>query len=680
DQAAPASPVELPPPSSSAPSARSTIANLERLIVPIARMLHVRDRFGAPEEAGGDVTAVAARHGLIARPVRMSDARWWPDDSGPLLATRIADGASLALLPSRGGYQCLDGDGMATRIAATDLSRRLEADVWSFVRRPDTAGLPAAMLCGGAGPSMAAAAASALLAAAALLPVTALVLRLPAATPLLVVLPAILALPPLALAEARAAIRAEVERETATVTAMVARLGRLRARFALDVTPEQRMLAQTGVERLLRQAHLAARRLPGQVVTLAICHVLLVLRLPAAALPVAIVAAAGIAVPPLLTLLNSGFRLREAVARRTEAQFLATVIAAWARLRTLDAWTLAADRWRTLARDAQRRRSAAAPLRWVREGWQVILPVAGIALLSDGPVQPTAMSVAIGGLALISAAALGKSAAAWVAAWMAFHPARLLLDGPAEPGRAVGGIGAGEIALDRVSFRYSGTPDLAVADVSLILRPGRIVAITGRSGSGKTTLLNLILGLETPVGGTVCAGGRPLDALDLASWRRGIGAVLQRSRLDLAGTIRSQVAGRADAPEADVWAALRLAGVADAVAARPMGLQSIVEYSGLSGSEQQRLLIARALLRQPWLLVLDEATSAVAEDGQASLFAALRSRAIGCVLVTHRPSAIALADEVMVMRQGRVSFVGPPGTFLNSMAWTAMMRAEAVAR
>jgi ABC-type bacteriocin/lantibiotic exporter with double-glycine peptidase domain len=177
----------------------------------------------------------------------------------------------------------------------------------------------------------------------------------------------------------------------------------------------------------------------------------------------------------------------------------------------------------------------------------------------------------------------------------------------------------------------------------------------GPSGSGKSTLVRLLLGLEEPQHGEILLDGRPLGRLRLDRVRRQIGVVPQNAAL-LAGTLREVIAGGASVTTEQVWSAAVQAAIAADIQALPMGLHTLVSEGGgnLSGGQRQRLAIARALVRQPALLILDEATSALDNLSQAEVSRQLRPLGLTRLVIAHRLSTIRHADRIVVLEAGRI--------------------------
>ena len=210
-----------------------------------------------------------------------------------------------------------------------------------------------------------------------------------------------------------------------------------------------------------------------------------------------------------------------------------------------------------------------------------------------------------------------------------------------------------KITLREVSCSYPGSAPV-LQNLSLTLDPSLCTVISGPSGSGKSTLLRLLLGLKQPSAGEVLIGGVAVDAVDRAHWRGRIAGVFQGIEPDQGTTIRAFLTGFAQIGLDIIWEVLAAMELAHDIARMPMGLQTIIESRTLSGSQQQRLLIARALVRRPVLLVLDEATNAIDDAMLGRLIAWLRQRRIGCIVVTHRPALTAMADQCIVIERGEL--------------------------
>ena len=225
----------------------------------------------------------------------------------------------------------------------------------------------------------------------------------------------------------------------------------------------------------------------------------------------------------------------------------------------------------------------------------------------------------------------------------------------AEETRADPGPLGGRIALRNVSFRYREDGRWILRDIELDIEPGSFVAIVGPSGSGKSTLLRLLLGFETPTRGSVFYDGQDLERLDLRQVRRQIGTVLQTSGL-IPGTLLENIAGTARVSRTQVMDAVAMAGLAEDVAAMPMGLETLVSENAatLSGGQRQRVTIARALLRKPRILLFDEATSALDNRTQAVVSDSLMRLNATRLVIAHRLSTVRDADQIVVIEDGHV--------------------------
>ena len=220
-----------------------------------------------------------------------------------------------------------------------------------------------------------------------------------------------------------------------------------------------------------------------------------------------------------------------------------------------------------------------------------------------------------------------------------------------------------ELRFEGVSFRYGGAERDALAGVDLALPAGGVTALIGPSGAGKSTLADLALGLLAPTGGRVLIDAVPLDGAARRAWRDRVAYVPQDVVL-LHDTVRANLLiADPGASEPRMLAALRAAGVLDVVERLPGGLDGVVGERGtaLSGGERQRIAIARALLRSPDLLILDEATSAVDWQSQRAIGdAVLALRGVTVLLIAHRPGMVALADRVIALVDGKVAEDGSP--------------------
>nr|WP_322714768.1 NHLP bacteriocin export ABC transporter permease/ATPase subunit [Nostoc sp. ChiSLP03a]MDZ8216033.1 NHLP bacteriocin export ABC transporter permease/ATPase subunit [Nostoc sp. ChiSLP03a] len=220
----------------------------------------------------------------------------------------------------------------------------------------------------------------------------------------------------------------------------------------------------------------------------------------------------------------------------------------------------------------------------------------------------------------------------------------------ADPGRL-----SGKLVVDRVTFRYRDDGPLTLDDVNIRAEPGEFIAIVGPSGSGKSTLLRLLLGFELPKSGTIYYDGQDLTSVDVHAVRRQLGVVLQNSRL-MSASIFENIASGALVTMDEAWSAAQMAGLADDVAAMPMQMHTIVSEGGsnLSGGQRQRLLIARALVLKPRILLFDEATSALDNRTQAIVSESLQQLKVTRVAIAHRLSTIQNADRIYVLANGKV--------------------------
>jgi ATP-binding cassette subfamily B protein len=213
-----------------------------------------------------------------------------------------------------------------------------------------------------------------------------------------------------------------------------------------------------------------------------------------------------------------------------------------------------------------------------------------------------------------------------------------------------------------VSFRYPEVEAHAVSDFSLQVKPGETIALVGPSGAGKSTVLNLVIGFIRPTSGAISLDGHDMAALDLRTYRRFVSVVPQESIL-FDGTIRENITyGMTSVSDERIMTALRDANAWEFIEKLPDGVQTQVGEKGarLSGGQKQRLAIARALIRDPRVLILDEATSALDSESEALIQEALERLMKGrtTFVVAHRLSTIRNADRIVAMRAGQIEEVG----------------------
>ncbi|MEU6948110.1 NHLP family bacteriocin export ABC transporter peptidase/permease/ATPase subunit [Streptomyces sp. NPDC046316] len=214
----------------------------------------------------------------------------------------------------------------------------------------------------------------------------------------------------------------------------------------------------------------------------------------------------------------------------------------------------------------------------------------------------------------------------------------------------------GHVELDAVTFGYSPLDAPLLKDFSLSVGPGQQVALVGGSGSGKSTVSRLISGLYTPWEGAIRIDGMPLEDIPRGALAASVSFVDQDVFL-FEGTVRDNIAlWDPSVPDEAVVAALEDAAVYDVVARRPGGIHSRVEQDGrnFSGGQRQRLEIARALVRRPSVMVLDEVTSALDAATEQVIIDNLRRRGCACVVIAHRLSTVRDSDEIVVLDRGTV--------------------------
>jgi ATP-binding cassette, subfamily B, bacterial len=214
---------------------------------------------------------------------------------------------------------------------------------------------------------------------------------------------------------------------------------------------------------------------------------------------------------------------------------------------------------------------------------------------------------------------------------------------------------SGHVLVRNVSFRYAPSAPDAVDDVMLEIQPGQMIGIVGRSGSGKSTLAHLILSLYRPTSGAVFYDGHDLIDLEPTSVRGQLGIVPQNSYL-FGTSVRGNISlTKPDASPDEIERAARLACIHDDIMAMPMGYDTVLSDGGtsISGGQRQRIALARALVHDPAILLLDEATSSLDAVTEAAIYDNLGRLDCTRIVIAHRISTIARADNIVVMHEGR---------------------------
>ena len=220
----------------------------------------------------------------------------------------------------------------------------------------------------------------------------------------------------------------------------------------------------------------------------------------------------------------------------------------------------------------------------------------------------------------------------------------------------------GELEFSGVTVRFEPDSPPALQDVTLSVAAGERIALVGPSGAGKSTMLNLAVGLIRPTSGTVRLDGTDLRWIDLTSYRRHVAVVPQEAVLFRGSVYENVTYGLSDPGPELVARALADANALEFVNALPHGWETMVGERGatLSGGQRQRIAIARALIRDPRVLILDEATSALDTESERLIQASLASLMVGrtTIVVAHRLSTVRGADRIVVFNQGRIVEIG----------------------
>lgn len=218
----------------------------------------------------------------------------------------------------------------------------------------------------------------------------------------------------------------------------------------------------------------------------------------------------------------------------------------------------------------------------------------------------------------------------------------------------------GNIELSNISFKYHDDLPNVINNLSLKINAGEYVAIVGKTGCGKSTLIRLLLGFEKPNKGAIYYDNRDINTADLKSLRSHIGTVMQDSKLFLGDIFSNIVISAPQLTLDDAWEAAEIASIADDIKAMPMGMSTYISEGsgGISGGQKQRLMIARAIVSKPKVLIFDEATSALDNITQKKISDAIDSLKCTRIIIAHRLSTIRNADRIIYLEDGQIKEEG----------------------
>lgn len=640
------------------------------------------------------IASLARLHGLSVRRVRFVVFNWWSLTFGPLLVFRKNSPIPLILTTGASGRRVTDGvTGRVERLRAQELGpvayrfhREAEPEpdgTWRSLRRSVSAAWPEFAR---------ALALSTVAAAASLIPAGLALTLTPASirgtTSLVAITLGVIAVALggglLHYVRDAAILRACGRVELSVMAAFTQRLARLDPALVSRLPAEDLARSLTAAQRLLGRllgepVRHALRSLSG----LGAIAVLALLDLRLAVLG-ALLAMGTLLMPLALTwsgIRSEGAQEREALKSR---RFLLDVLRGLFRLRLLGSAATALDRWTNLHARSQESGRPIENIPSRLAGWRDASLALSLGLVSlawsmfHEPVEAAWLPAIVVLAGMVSAAAsdLGAAMVSYLRSRPLAEQADVLAGTRLEPLAPRNIDRRQPIELRDLSYRYQGTTKRALDSISMRIAPGEFIALTGPSGGGKSTLLRMLVGNDRPETGAVLLGSHEVTPQMRVAWRRQIGLVSQDERVQFSATIRAQVSGAGPFDVTAAWESLRLTLLAEDIAAMPMGLQSIVETNRISTGQEQRLLMARELIRRPSLLILDEATNAIPDTLQARIFANLRELGLTCLLVTHRESAIALMDRVVVLEGGQLVWSGPPSELAADRRISDLLRAE----
>ncbi|WP_184090639.1 type I secretion system permease/ATPase [Afipia massiliensis] len=318
----------------------------------------------------------------------------------------------------------------------------------------------------------------------------------------------------------------------------------------------------------------------------------------------------------------------------------------------------------------------------------MLLVVIGVFLILDGKITMGALIAAnmLSGrvLAPISSLASVITRATQTISALRSIDRLMSLERERPPGRAyvTRKIQKGAVSFENVSFRYPGTKENALEKISFKIAPGERVAIIGRVGSGKTTVGRLLAGFYDPLEGSIAIDGIDSRQYDPADLRAGVGFVMQDTDLFF-GKLRDNITlGKPSATDEEVIEVARLSGVEQFIAGHPLGYDMPIAEGGrsLSGGQKQAIGLARAMIRKPKIIFMDEPTAHFDVRSEAEFLDRLKSIAMSdmtIIVSTHRPSLLTLVNRILVFERGKLVADGPRETILANLQASAKRQAEA---
>jgi len=228
----------------------------------------------------------------------------------------------------------------------------------------------------------------------------------------------------------------------------------------------------------------------------------------------------------------------------------------------------------------------------------------------------------------------------------------------------------GDIEISHLNFKYKDSEKLILKDLNLTIKEGQFVAIVGGSGSGKSTLLRVLLGFEDYQQGTVLYNGLDMKTVDIRTIRDQIGVVLQDGKI-MEGSVLYNIVGTSEYTEEDAWEAAKIAGCAEDIENLEKKMHTVLPAGGgiLSGGQNQRIVIARALIKKPHLILFDEATSALDNSTQKTVTDSLNKLNATKIVIAHRLSTIKDADVIVVLEKGKILEQGNYDELINNKSF-----------